>query len=107
MRREAPPAHPVIGLTSTPFLFTSGITASPRGLWLRKVDAEGSGGGEDRWGGEVLSSVCRSVPHNGALRGKRAPAPYYAFIGIVYVDFCVVNSPGADLIFHLCNCLPL
>lgn len=23
MRREAPPAHPVIGLTSTPFSFTS------------------------------------------------------------------------------------
>lgn len=46
MRREAPPAHPVIGLTSTPFLFTS------RGISITKgalVEEGGCRGDSRRW----------------------------------------------------------
>ena len=65
---------------------------------MKKVDGEEiPGGGEDRWGGRVLSSMCRSVPHNGLSRGKKSPHPVCS-ICVVYVDFCIVNSPTrADL----------
>ena len=46
MRREAPPAHPVIGLTSTPFLFTSRGISIIKGALFEEGGWRGDSG---RW----------------------------------------------------------